>query len=146
MPEADPSAEPPRDIWRDIAWGISRGLALACLPLLLTLLPGRLPVDPARPRLLGRTDATLAILALGFILGAIAGICRPMGRSFPGSLFLGCALTEASLFLLRQFGPHRTDQPPLAPFGPGLLFGVLLGLAFYLAELHRRTERNSLSG
>src|SRR5574338_7633 len=141
MPEADSEPGQPRDVWRDIGWGVSRGLAVACLPLLLTVLPGRLPVDPSRPRLVGGSDATLAILALGLTLGAIAGVFRPLGRSFLGSLVLGCALVEAALFLIRQLAPHRGDRPPFDPFGPGLLFGLMLGLAFYLSELHRRTQR-----
>lgn len=143
---ADPEIETPRDLWRDLAWGIGRGLAVACLPLLLTVIPGRLPVDPDRPRLVAGSQPTLAILALGAGLGAIAGLLRPLGRSFLGSLFLGCLLADSGLFLLRILAPPRADAPAFNPFGSGLLFGVMLGLALYLSELHKRTGRNSLSG
>lgn len=136
----------PRDIWRDIAWGAARGLALACLPLLLTVLPGRLPIDPARPRPPATPDVTFAILALGTSLGAVAGVFRPLSKSLVGSCFLGFVLAETALLLIRAFMPLRPDAPPFHPLGPGLFIGLILGLAMYASERHKRMQSNSLSG
>jgi hypothetical protein len=141
-----PEPQPPRDIWVDLAWGASRGVALACLPLLLTVLPGRLPVNPAPPRLTIDSGSSLAILALGAALGAVAGALRPLSRSLVGSLLVGCLLADGGLYLIRVLRPVRPDAPPFHLLGSGLVFGVILGLALYLSELHKRSRRSSLSG
>jgi uncharacterized membrane protein YfcA len=121
-------------------------VALACLPLLLTVLPGRLPVNPAQPRLTIDSGSSLAILALGAALGAVAGALRPLARSLIGSLLLGCVLAYGGLYLLRVLRPIRPDAPTPHIAGAGFGFGVILGLALYLSELHKRSERSSLSG
>ena len=139
-------APAPRDLWRDLGWGVSRGVALACLPLLLSVLPGRLPLAAGDPRLRGASDANLSVLALGAALGATAGLFRPWTRWFAGSLALGIALAELCAFLLRWLAPARGVTPPFQPFGSVLPFGVVLGLAFYLGERFRRDQRSSLTG
>lgn len=137
---------PPRDPWGDIAWGVARGIALGSLPLLLSVLPGRLPVSPQQPRLIGSPEASFGILALGAGLGAVAGLLRPLTRTLVGSLVVGLALSETTLLLLRWLLPARADRPPPQPFGPVLGMGLVLGLALYFGELHRRGARSSLAG
>ena len=145
---APPPAEPPppRDPWGDIAWGVARGIALGSLPLLLSVLPGRLPVSPQQPRLIGSPEASFGILALGAGLGAVAGLLRPLTRTLLGSLGVGVALSETTLLLLRWLLPARADRPPLQPFGAVLWMGLVLGLALCFGELHRRGARSSLAG
>ena len=137
---------PPRDPWGDIAWGVARGIALGSLPLLLSVLPGRLPLTASQTRLVGTPAASFGILALGAGLGAVAGLLRPLTRTFPGSLVVGVALSETTLLLLRWLLPPRGDRPPLHPLGPVLWMGLVLGLALYFGELHRRGARSSLAG
>lgn len=145
-PESGNPGTPTRDIWRDIGWGVARGLGLAALPLLLTVLPGRLPIDPSHPRPAATTGVTFGILALGASLGAVAGVLRPLSRSLSGSLLIGFALAETALFLIRVLTPARPDAPPFEPLVPGLIMGLILGVALYASEVHRRTQSNSLSG
>jgi hypothetical protein len=105
-----------------------------------------MPAAADNPRLIGSPESSLAILALGAFLGAIAGLLRPLTRSFLGSLGLGALLSEGALLAIRWLVPSRADMPPFRPFGPVLWVGLLLGLAMYLGELHRRTQRSSLAG
>ena len=144
-PESAPP-DSPRDPWRDIAWGVSRGVALACLPLLLQVLPGRVPVRTDHPRLVGSPDQALAMLLLGALLGAVAGLLRPLTRYFLGSLAVGALLAQVAILALRMLVPTRPDLPPFRPFGMPLWIGVILGVALYFGELHRRTATNSLAG
>jgi hypothetical protein len=132
------SLEPP--VFANLWWGLSRGIALACLPLLLRMVQGgyiysRIP--GAQSPSSGTTTA-LAIFALGSGLGLVAGLLRPLGKSFLGSLVFGVLLVEAGVWGLWHFvrqGAGTLDATTLAATAG---FGVLLGAAFYLSQRHEK--------
>jgi predicted membrane-bound spermidine synthase len=126
----------------NIWWGVSRGIALACLPLLLRMvqigyvdsrIPGAESPGSGVP-----TD--LAIFALGGGLGLVAGLLRPMGRTFLGSLLFGVVLVEAGVWGLWHFVRLDGGAPDRTTLAATAGFGLLLGAAFYLSQQHEKAR------
>lgn len=139
MSDEPEAAEP--TVFANLWWGLSRGVALACLPLLLRMLQGgyvysRIP-GAESPGIGTSTD--LAIFALGGGLGLVAGLLRPLGRkSFLGSLLFGLLLVEAGVWGLWHFVRQGAGTPDGRTLGASAGFGVLLGAAFYLSQQHEK--------
>lgn len=131
---------PSSGLLRNLWWGLSRGIALACLPLLLRMVQGgyiysRVPGAESG----GQGTATdFAIFAMGGGLGLVAGLLRPLGKTFLGSLVFGVVLVEVGVWGLWRFVREWSDTPELTTLASSAVFGVLLGAAFYLSGLHER--------
>jgi hypothetical protein len=132
---------PPRPgILANLWWGVSRGVALACLPLLLRMFQGgylssRIP-GTSTPGVGTSTD--LAIFALGAGLGVVAGLLRPLARSFAGSLLFGVLLVQAGVWGLWHFVRRSPGTLDWRVAAAAAGFGLLLGAAFYVSQQQER--------
>jgi hypothetical protein len=129
-----PGPNVPANIW----WGVSRGVALACLPLALRMLQGGYVYSriPGAESAGTGTETDLAIFALGGGLGVVAGLLRPLGNTFLGSLLFGVLLVEAGVWGLWYFVRQSAGTPDWRALGATAGFGLLLGAAFYLSRQH----------
>ena len=133
-------AAPRPGILANLWWGVSRGVALACLPLLLRMFQGgylssRIP-GTSSPGVGTSTD--LAIFALGAGLGVVAGLLRPLSRSFAGSLLFGVLLVQAGVWGLWHFVRRDAGTLDWRATAAAAGFGVLLGAAFYVSQQQER--------
>ena len=131
---------PKPSVLANLWWGLSRGIALACLPLLLRMVQGgsvysRIPGAESRA---AGTETDLAIFALGGGLGVVAGLLRPLGNSFLGSLMFGVVLVEAGVWGLWHFVRQSAGALDLITISATAVFGVLLGAAFYLSQQYEK--------
>ena len=137
---SDDAGPPSPTLLRNLWWGVSRGVALACLPLLLRMVQGgyvysRIPGAEATG---AGTTTDVAIFAMGGGLGLVAGLLRPLGRTFLGSLVFGVVLVEVGVWGLWRFVRQGAGTPELTTLAASAVFGVLLGAAFYLSGLHEQ--------
>ena len=120
----------------DLWWGISRGMALACLIFGVRIFLGTVPPSPVpladAPGYGTRAD--LEILALGAGLGAVAGLLRPLARSFAGSLLFGVVLVEVGAWTLWYFVGHNDGPMRWGVIAAAAGVGLLFGAAFYLSR------------
>jgi len=135
----DPEVPGP-GVLANLWWGVSRGVALACLPLLLRMVQGGYVYSriPGADSPAVGTETDLAIFALGGGLGLVAGLLRPLGRSFLGSLVFGVLLVEAGVWGLWHFVRQGDAALDSTTLGATAVFGVLLGAAFYLSQQHEK--------
>ena len=132
----DDNRRPQSSVLANLWWGTSRGVALACLPVAFRMLQGgylvsRVP-EAARPS--AGLEVDLATLALGAGLGAVAGLLRPLTRSFLGSLLFGVLIVEIGAIGLWYFvrqSARGLEPTTLAAAG---IFGLLLGAACYISQ------------
>jgi hypothetical protein len=122
----------PANLW----WGISRGIALACLIFGVQVFLGTFPLSPvpAADAPGYGTRADLEILALGAGLGAVAGLLRPLARSFVGSLLFGVILVEVGAWSLWYFVGHNAGPMRWGVIAAVAGVGLLFGAAFYLSQ------------
>jgi hypothetical protein len=86
------------------------------------------------------TETDLAIFGFGAGLGLVAGLLRPLARSFVGSLVFGVLLVEAGVWGLWHLVRRDAQAPNWTTLGATAVFGLLLGVAYYISQQHEKRQ------
>jgi hypothetical protein len=142
MPDGNDTSLPV-NVWANLWWGTSRGAALACLPVAIRMLlqggylASRIPGTPSPGT---RLQVDLATFAFGAGLGAVAGLLRPLTRSFLGSLLFGVLLVEIGAMGFWYFVRQSMRRPDLSTLVAVVLFGLVLGAAAYISQQSEKRQ------